>query len=155
MLDSETDTIPNLKLTDGIRKKIQRQWKLKTEQERKLLRDIFPRIDLSKEQIEKILAEDRSQNGISADINEIVQNPYFLSEQFVGDNPDDRISFNKIDHGVLPSPELGFSPLLEKDDARRFRALCVERLHKEGVHSFVSAENVLHDVNHKLSFFPD
>lgn len=155
LLDSKTDMIPNLKLTDETRKKIQRQWKLKTEHERELLRGIFPRIDLLKEQIEKILAEDRSQNGITADLNEIVQNPYLLSEQFVGDDPDDRISFNKIDHGVLPSPELGLNPLLEKDDARRFRGLCVERLRKEGMHSFISAENVLHDVNHKLSFFPD
>jgi hypothetical protein len=155
LLDSKTDKIPNLLLTDETRKKIQRQWKLKTEQERALLRDIFPRIDLSKEQIEKILAEDRAKNGIQAGLKQIYENPYLISEQFIGDDPDDRISFNKIDHAIIPSPELGLAPLLEKDDARRFRALCVERLRREGVHSFVSAENVLHDVNHKLSFFPD
>ena len=154
-LDSKTDTIPGLELANEVGKKIRRQWKLKTEQEKKLLRHIFPRLDLPKEQIEKILADDRDKNGIQTDIEQIYQNPYILSEQFVGDDPDDRISFNKIDHGVLPSPELGLNPLLEKDDARRLRALCAERLRKERMHSFVSAENVLHDVNRKLSFFPD
>ena len=154
-LYSKIDSIPNLVLSGETRKRIQRQWKLKTDSERKLLSDILPRIDLQKEQIEKILAEDRANNGILADPTEIIDNPYVLSEQFVGYDPDDRISFNKIDHGVLPSPELGLQPLMEKDDARRFRALCVECLQKEGTHSFVSAENILHDVNNKLIFFPD
>lgn len=154
-LDSKISSIPELKLSDEARRRIQRSWKLKTEPERELLTRIFPRIDLQKDQIEKILAEDRAKNGIFANLEQIVQNPYLLSEQFIGDDPDDRISFNKIDHGVISSPELGLDPLLEKDDARRFRALCVERLHREGVHSFVSAENVLHDVNHKLIFLQD
>lgn len=154
-LDSKTNSIPNLELSDETRRKIQRQWNLKTELERELLTHILPRIDLQKDQIEKILAEDRAKNGIFASLEQIVQNPYLLSEQFIGDDPDDRINFNKIDHGVLPSPELGLKPLLEKDDARRFRALCVERLNRENVHSFLPAENVLHDVNHKLSFFRD
>jgi len=154
-LDSKTGSIPKLKLSDDIRKKTQRSWKLKTEQEREQLTHILPRIDLQKDQIEKILAEDRAKNGIMTGLDKIAQNPYLLSEQFVGDDSDDRISFNKIDHGALPSLELGIEPLLENDDARRFRALCVERLNREGVHSFVSAENVLHDVNYKLSFFPD
>ncbi len=154
-LDSKTGSIPELKLSDDVRKKTQRSWRLKTESERELLTHILLRIDLQKDQIEKILAEDKAKNGIFANLEQIVQNPYLLSEQFIGDDPDDRISFNKIDHGALPSPELGLEPLLEKDDARRFRALCVERLHREGVHSFVSSTNVLHDVNHKLSFFPD
>jgi len=154
-LDSKISSIPELKLSDEARRRIQRSWKLKTEPERELLTRIFPRIDLQKDQIEKILAEDRAKNGIFANLEQIVQNPYLLSEQFIGDDPDDRISFNKIDHAIIPSPELGLDPLLEKDDARRFRALCVERLHREGVHSFVSAENVLHDVNHKLIFLQD
>jgi len=154
-LDSKTSLIPKLKLSDDVRKKIQRSWMLKTDAERELLKHILPRIDLQKDQIEKILAEDRAKNGILADLKQLVQNPYLLSEQFIGDDPDDRISFNKIDHGVLPSPELGIKCLLEKDDARRFRALCIERLHREEMHTFVSATNVLHGVNHKLSFFPD
>ena len=154
-LDLENDSIPNLKLKNERAKEIRRSWRLKTDAERKLLRDILPRIDLQKDQIEKILAEDRVKNGILADLEQIVQNPYLLSEQFVGDDPDDRITFNKIDHGVLPSPELGLEPLLGKDDARRFRALCVERLHREKMHSFLSARNILEDINHKLSFFPD
>lgn len=154
-LDSKTNSIPNLKLSDKSRRKIQRRWNLKTEPERELLTHILPRIDLQKDQIEKILTEDRSKNGILANFREITQNPYLLSEQFVGDDSDDRISFNKIDHAALPSPELGLEPLLENDDPKRFRGLCVEHLRKEGMHSFVSAENVLHDVNHRLSYFPD
>lgn len=154
-LDTKMDRIPGLQFSDAVRKSNQRRWQLKTKSERALLSTILPRIDLQKDQIEKILAEDRAKNGLLANTEDLIANPYLLSEQFVGDNPDDRISFNKIDHGVFPSPDLGLDLLAEKDDWRRFRALCVERLHKEQAHTFIAATNIIHDVNHKLSFFSD
>ena len=65
------------------------------------------------------------------------------------------ISFNKIDHGVFPSPDLGAKPLADNDDWRRLRALCVDRLNKEVKHTFLSAPQVIHDVNSKLSVLPE
>lgn len=134
---------------------IQRQWKLKGNEEQKLLSDILPRFDLSRNQIEKILSSKRDSHGIYANLEEIYKNPYIISEQFIGDDPDDRIPFNKIDHGIFLSPELGTNNLAEVDDWRRFRGLCVEQLKKENKHTFVDTQKLIHDINHKLSFFPE
>lgn len=152
--DAKVKGIPELKLSNEVQKKIQRQWKLKEIESQKLLKEILPRFDLSKEQIKKIIS-DRDTHEIYATLTEISDNPYILSEQFVGDDPDDRISFNKIDHGIFPSPELGLKNLIEKDDWKQLRALCVERLKKEEKHTFVAAMKIIHDVNQKLSFFPE
>src|SRR5207245_1824278 len=65
------------------------------------------------------------------------------------------ISFSKVDHGTLPSPELGGEPLVDTDDWRRLRALCVERLKGEQSDVFVAAKQLIHDINHRLSFYPD
>lgn len=147
--------ISELKLSDEVRRKIQRQWKLKRDDEQDILREILPRFDLSKEQIEKILSQERNCNGIFSTLKEISDNPYIISEQFIGDDPDDRISFNKIDHGTLQSSELGLKNLVEKDDWKRLRCLCVERLKKEGNHTFVKATKIISDVNQKLSYLPE
>lgn len=154
-LNGKIRTIPGLQLGVANMLNIQRQWKLRGDEEQKLLSDILPRFELSKDQIEKILSSKRDSHGIYAILEEIYRNPYILSEQFVGDNPDDRITFNKIDHGVFLSPELGTNNLAEVDDWRRFRGLCVEQLKKEDKHTFVDTQKLIHDINHKLSFFPE
>ena len=154
-LEGRTSDISGLDLSAPTKKSLQRRWQLKKKDERRILMDVLPRIDLRKDQIEKILADGREAHGISANLGEIIENPYALSEQFVGDDPDDRITFNKIDHGAFPSPDLGLSPLCEKDDWRRLRGLCVERLQKESKHTFVAQSQVLQDVNHKLSLSPE
>ena len=106
-------------------RRMRRQWKVKSEQARQLLENVLPRFDLPKEQIEKIVSDERAGNGITGSLSEISENPYLLSEQFMGDGPDDRFTFNKIDHGVFASPELGLHRLAAPDDWRRLRALCV------------------------------
>ncbi len=136
-------------------KKMVRSWKLKSNEERNLLENTLPRFDMPCEQIEKIISDKREVNGITATLNEIVQNPFLISEQFVGNGPDDRIIFNKIDHGIYPSPELGLTFFKDLDDWSRLRALCVERLRKEGKHTFVNATSVIHDINYKLSILPE
>ena len=59
---------------------------------------------LQQEQIENIFAEDREQNSIYSTVTEILTNPYILCESYVGNNLDDKITFSKIDHGIMPSP---------------------------------------------------
>jgi len=134
---------------------IKRQWKLKSKEQRQLLRDIIPLFDISREQIEKILADDREKNGIIFSLNEIINNPYILSEQYIGDGPDDFISFNKIDNGLLPSPELGVTLKTDKDSPERFRALVVNKLKQENKHSFLGADKILSDINFKMDMLPE
>lgn len=134
---------------------VRRRWALLEDDERELLRERLPRFELTKDQLDRILGTDREGHGISTTLGQIVDDPYALAEQFVGRDPDDTISFTKIDHGTLPSPELGGEPFVDVDDWRRLRALCVERLRADQSDVFVSARQLIHDVNHRLSFYPE
>lgn len=154
-LDGQVKNIPGISISKEREKKVIRQWQLKDDDEKTLLKEVLPRFDLLVDQIQRIVSTDRGGNGIEASLSEIADNPYILSEQFVGDGPDDIIAFNKIDHGIFPSPELGGESLADADDWRRLRALCVERLKREDRHTFLTAARVIHDVNHKLSFLPE
>jgi len=155
-LNERAAEIKGLPIDEGGKKRVLRQWKLKIDIERKLLEDVLPRFDLSKEQIERILSDDRKNYGIYSNLEQIVENPYILCEEYIGDDPDDFVSFNKIDHGIFPSPELGkpYSDFV-KNDARRLRALCVEQLRKESQHTFILADHIINKINHKLFYFPD
>ena len=153
-LDGSSKTIAWLPLTPDVTGRVVRQWKLRSAEERQLLRNFFPRFDLQVDQIKRILSSDRDKNCVDASLGELAQNPYIVCEQFVGDGRDDAISFSKIDHGVHPSPDLGGDPLGELDDWRRFRALCVTHLRRQDRHTFVPATTVIEDVNHRLSQLP-
>ena len=153
-LDGRTSSIPHFDISDVTAKKVLRHWQLRNDDEKRLLRDILPRFDLRPDQIERILSEDRAAYGIDASQKLIVQNPYILSEQYIGNGPDDIIPFSKIDHGVYPSPELGGAFLFETDDGHRLRALCVEQLRQEQKDTFMPASQVIHNLNHRLSFLP-
>ena len=152
--------VPKLNLIGKDLQKLIRQWKLKSETVRSLLRDILSRIDLNPGQIERIVSEDIAQqesNELPRDMAELIENPYLLSEGYVGENPDDTIPWSTIDRGVLPSPELGGEHLadMEFDDARRLRALCVEQLRREPNQTFRAADSVLSEVNARISKLPD
>lgn len=154
-LSGKQTALPGLKVSDADQKRILRQWKLKTGEERALLQDTLPRFDLLRDQMDVILAKDRAKHSIYSSLDAIQSNPYILSEEYVGNSPDDLITLSKIDHGVFPSPELGGETLAENDDPRRLRALCVERLRRETKHTFVGAEKLLQSINHALSYLPD
>ena len=154
-LDGRTKTIPGLLLSTDKQRQAQRNWKLQGADGQRLLRDILPRFSIPPAQIERILSRGRADYSIEASLKEVAENPYVLCEQYVGDDADDAISFNQIDHGVFPSPELGGEALTETDNWRRLRALCVEKLKGEGKHTFLSASQVIDGVNHRLSYLPD
>jgi len=155
LLEDPSKNVPWLSLTAEEAKHVARQSKLRSSEERRLLRDLLPRFDLQVDQIKRILSTERSQNGVVASLAELAENPYLLCEQFTGAGPDDTISFSQIDHGVHPSPDLGGDPLGKLDDWERFRALCVGRLRREDKHTFLPADQVIHDVNHRLSLMPE
>jgi exodeoxyribonuclease V alpha subunit len=155
LLDGAGDELPGLDLSPTQVDAARRRWALIEDDERDLLKERLVRFEVSKDQVAKIVGPRRQDYGIRAPITEVAANPYVLSEQFVGDDQDDRISFTKVDHGMLPSPELGGVPLAEPDDWRRLRALCVDRLKAQRSDVFVSAAQLVHDVNHRLSFYPE
>lgn len=154
-LNDERSDIPDVSLASSDTKKIQRQWNLKSDEERNILTELFPKIDLPKDQMLQILSEKRIGNGLAVGLNDIVDNPYVLIEQYVGDDPDDNINFSRVDHAMFPSPDLGGAFQFETDDWQRLRALCVDRLKYETKHTFISCGQMLQDVNHRLSYLPD
>lgn len=136
-------------------KNLQRNYKLLSFDKQKFLLEIAPRINFTTSQLKNILAEDRSNNSIYSNIDDIKSNPYIISESYIGDDIDDIISFSKIDHGVLPSPELGLEPVLEKNSPERFRALCINQLKYHSIHTFVPAKEVIENINVWLSSLSD
>jgi hypothetical protein len=154
-VEGKTDKVPSLQIDTTEAKSIRRQWKLRTREEQRLLRDVLPRFALREDQIGKILDEGRAQNGITAGLEAIAENPYILSEQYQGNDPDDFIPWGTLDRGMIPSPELGGEALAETDDARRFRALLVDTLRREESHVFAPADAVIATVNRRLSVLPE
>lgn len=153
-LDNKASNVPGLSFEPEIGRKVKRQWQLRTDDERRLLRDILPRFDLYPEQIQRSLSAQRDTYGIYGALADILANPYLLSEGYVGLDADDTISFSKIDRGMFPSPELGGHFLGDLDDWRRLRALCVELLKAETQHTFLPAAQVIRDVNFRMTLMP-
>ncbi|GHU13231.1 hypothetical protein FACS1894161_3000 [Spirochaetia bacterium] len=151
----EVNTIDGIPLDAKRQTAISRDWKLKDKEEQRILLDILPLFDLSKLQIGNILKESRADNGMTASLNEICDNPYILSEQYSGDDMDDVITFYKIDNGILPPPDMGTPEFFDKNSAQRFRALCVETLKRTTEHSFVSDLVVINAINTKLKNYPE
>ena len=113
------------------------------------------RIDLTADQIGNILKDNRTENGIFSSIQEIIDNPYILSEEYIGNEIGDDITFAKVDHAVLPEPNLGIAELFSKSDWRRLRALLVDSLKYETIHSFSNLSTRLEEINERLSHYPD
>ncbi len=154
-LNGKASTLPGHNISSADAAKVRRQWQLRTDEERRIISDILPRFDLPSEQMERILSDKRAENCVLADLAAIADNPYLITEQFVGDDPDDIVSFSRIDHGVFPSPDLGGQFLYDTDDWRRLRAICVDRLRFETKHTFLSCGQLLQDANQRLSFLPE
>ena len=121
-----------------------------------LLRDVLPRLDLSAETMAAIASEQRGDCGLTVTAEEIVANPYLLTEMYCGDDATDRIVWSTVDRGVLPSPEVGGKPLADVDfnDERRFRALCVEHLRREPKHTFRFAKDLIVEIAERMERLP-
>lgn len=154
-LNGQGTSLLGMNLPSEVAQDVRRRWQLIPKPEQVLFAEKLPRFDLRKEQIAKILSPDRLANSLNQDAAAMSENPYILSEQFVGDDPDDVIPFAKIDHGVFPSPELGGQFLFAKDAPQRLRALCVDRLKWETRHTFMVSTRLLGEVNRRLEALPD
>lgn len=136
-------------------KKIRREYKLRDDAEQKLLRDIFPRFAITASQMQAILGEGRENVSVTASLEEILENPYIIFEQYQGYDTDDVIPFYKIDNGILASPEFGLENLLDTGSPERLRAFCVDELMRIAAHSFGKASAILESVNHRLDRMPE
>jgi hypothetical protein len=153
-LEGDVDTVSGLPLEGERVARIQKKWRYLEPDRQVLLRDVLPRFDLQTAQIRRVL-DTPEKASVYASHAEISENPYMLCEQYVGKDADDQVTFSQIDHGTFPSPDLGVEPELYPDDWERLRALCVEQLQRASQHTFLPAEQVLHGLNHKLSFLPE
>ena len=97
----------------------------------------------------------REEFSVVSSISQILKNPYLLAQEYIGNADGDIISFNKIDHGTIPSPELGIEPLFKKNSLERLKSLVVAFLKRENKHTFIEISEVLQYVNRKLSYLPD
>lgn len=154
ILEGEIDNVEGLEITGSRIKQIRRNWQLLEGNIPNVLK-LLTRFNLSVKQIQNIVARDRAKNSLSATLEDIESNPYILCEQYIGDDVDDLISFASIDHGIVPNPELGLENIFPNNSAERFRALCVDSLKRENIHSFVSQSKVLFAVNNRLSYLPE
>ncbi|KSV16608.1 exonuclease [Dehalococcoides mccartyi] len=154
-LTGNSASIPGLTLSSSKSVEVKRNWQLYGKDITELLLEVLPRFALTSQQIENIIDDKRAQNSLYCSIKDIKKNPYLLSEQYGGDDIDDNISFDIIDHGILPKPDLGLENIFPKNSAERFRALCVNMLKRETIHSFVSQTRILEQVNAKLNYLPE
>jgi exodeoxyribonuclease V alpha subunit len=151
-LDGRIPTLPDFSLPSKTVEAVHRSWKLKNNTEQFLLRQVLPRFELTNDQISRLLSNNRSENGLYSSLETISNNPYIITEEYIGDDPDDFVPFSKIDHGVFPSPEFGVGSEFPRDDWRRLRALGADTLRRETKHTFVSATQAIEDINRRLSF---
>lgn len=155
LLEGSTDTVAGISVDKAELRRIRRNHKLRTDNENKLLFDILPRFDLSPVQMENIISSDRMNVSMTATIEDIIDNPYVIFEQYVGYDSDDIIPFYKIDNGVIASPDFGIDNLIYPDDTERLRALCVDELNRIAAHSFGKASTILSQINKRLGRMPE
>lgn len=134
----------------------------------KLCRDKLPYFDLyegtgkkDEKQISNILGEKRGMVSIISSLQAIYDNPYIISEEYIGKTANDYVNFEKIDHGMIPSDDLGDVEKIDLDDPRRLRCLIHSILRDAALegHTFlewtdlVEKVSIWHDQNDKGGMF--
>jgi ATP-dependent exoDNAse (exonuclease V) alpha subunit len=83
-------------------------------------------------QVEKILDEQRSEKaGIRSSVTDLIGNPYLICEEYQGEEPDDFITFDRIDAAFFPNEnyyELDHKDRMDRNDPRRVRAKIIQIL---------------------------
>jgi exodeoxyribonuclease V alpha subunit len=105
------------------------RWAAYKEPRRKLLTQLV-RFELSPAQVKRVANPDkRAGSGITGTDNEIVANPYLLSEMDQGDGESDMIALETIDRGMRPEGVaarfIDKEDVCVQDDPRRVRGVAV------------------------------
>lgn len=134
--------------------RVSKRWKVLPKSMKALLKEKLPLFELTKGQVQRILSETRENWGLVSSLEEMHKNPYCIAEEYQGDDLDDTIGFYRIDNGMMPSPELGFNKVIEKDDVRRIRAVMIKILKREASngHSFLELGSLLEEIKKEEIF---
>ncbi len=105
------------------------RWRAYTDNRRRLL-DLLVRFELSPEQVRRIASPDERENaGICATEDQILANPYLISERDQGANKSEPVALEVIDRGMRPEGDaarfLKPEEVIPHDDARRVRGVAV------------------------------
>ena len=149
LINAKKDALPNLSATSSTITKVRQRWARLGETLQNLLEHTLIRFDLKEEQI-GFIVDEPMKVSLGASPTELIANPYVLAEQYVGKDADDKITFNRIDRGVFPSPNLGASLGLEIDSWQRLRALAAQALHNATQHTYLPLQQVVNSVNESL-----
>lgn len=132
-----------------------RAWKLLGTEYQQMLRQVLCRIDIAAETIGRIIDGPHLKYGLTARPSEIIANPYLLSEQFIGVDTEDRLSWGQLDRAAIPSPEIGAPELVGHDSPERLRALAHECLMRISGHTFVAQKELVAMMNLRLQSVPE
>ncbi len=115
----------------------------------KLCRDKLPFFDLDEEQVKNILGDKRGMYSIHSSLESIYENPYIIAEEYTGSDVTDFVNFEKIDHGMVPSEDLGEAERIGLDDPRRLRCLMHSMLKEAAAegHTFLEWTPLAEKVN--------
>ncbi|MFK4661621.1 exodeoxyribonuclease V alpha subunit [Bradyrhizobium ottawaense] len=128
------------------------RWKSLDSPLQKLLKERMVLFALDERQIEMALGPKHKSWGIEASAGAIYENPYILSEDFLGEETKDRISFGRIDHGMRPRPPHDLHARVEavsRIDGRRLRAILVNFLRDaaEAGHTFLDQSELAETIS--------
>jgi hypothetical protein len=117
----------------------------------KLCRDRLPYIALDDDQLQNILNDERENYCITSSLQTVYDNPYVISEEYIGSDINDTINFEKIDHGMFPLDieEFNNAECISLGDWRRLRALVCSILKDAASngHTFLEWPEVSEKVN--------
>lgn len=110
-------------------KQAAKRWAAYSASRRNLL-SLLVRFELSPQQVHRVAnPDDRANSGINATDNQILENPYLISEMDQGGAEFDAVPLEVIDRGMRPEGEaarfLEKSEVIPPDDARRVRGCAV------------------------------
>lgn len=155
LLEGKTQTLGAKSLGKAAVDAARRSWKLLESESQELLKSVLARLDINAGTITRIIEGPYYPHGLYARTSDIAANAYLLSEQYVGLNTDDRITWGKLDRAALPSPELGVPDLAGHDSPQRLRALAVECLTRVSGHTFVEEGELVGLMNRRLQSVPE
>ena len=123
----------------------QQRWKSRPAPVQQLLKERLCLFELTSEQIEHILGDKHTAFGITSSQQDILDNPYNITEEYNSGEADDSIALHQIDQGMMPSTKLKATWRIKPDDPRRIRAALREILVEasEAGHSFLPLTEAL------------
>jgi len=155
LLEDKTQSLGATNVATATVNAARRSLKLLGAEGHALLKNVLARLDIDAETMTRIIEGPHYPYGLYAKTAEISANPYLLSEQYIGLNQEDRITWGKLDRAAIPSPELGVTELVGHDSPQRLRALAVECLTRVSGHTFVEQGELVALMNRRLASVPE